>query len=124
VGFDLFGGAVCNATDTTKAWYRSGQNLIHRFLFILAHLPYIALVACLWRGPNFDFVYFTTVGGTLIMAAAIVLALPDHLMRPGAFAAYLAALIVVTMWIFPVKGLEWFAPTLLLKLLIGHLVSR
>jgi hypothetical protein len=124
VGFDVVGGAVCNATQTTKRWYARGHNSPRAKLgFVLPHLGYVALVAWLWRGTtSFDTAYFAVFSVILTTGSLAMLATPARLAAPMAFSVFLFALtaIVVSMGLTP--GLEWFAPGLLLKLLVGHLV--
>jgi hypothetical protein len=124
IGFDVIGGAVCNATQTTKRWYDRNQHARRAKLgFILPHLGYVALVAWLWRGSQaFDVGYFVTVSAALVAGAVVILTAPGRLAGPMAFGMFLAALTAITVSVGLTPGLEWFAPGLLLKLLIGHLV--
>ena len=125
VAFDVIGGAVCNATDTTKAWYsRPSQGLQQRLLFIAPHLLYVVLVAWLWRQHGFDVTYFEVAGGVLAASAAVILMVPRRLKRPVAFGLYLSSLFTVTGLVGLTSGLEWFMPALLLKLLVGYLVPE
>jgi hypothetical protein len=122
MGFDLVGGAVCNATDTTKAWYnRSAEGWRKHAMFVAPHVGYIVLVAALLRGPIPDVRYGIVVTSLLLVSAALVLASPPRLKRAVAAGLCVAALGVVAAG-GPTRGLEWFAPALFLKLLAGHLV--
>ena len=122
MGFDLFGGAVCNATDTTKAWYhRSSVGWRDHALFVAPHVGYVVVVAALLRGPVFDVRYGIVVTSLLFLSASLVLASPPRLKRAVAAGLCVAALGVVAAG-GPTRGLEWFAPALFLKLLAGHLV--
>lgn len=123
VGFDVFGGAVCNATETTKHWYhRAGQGFLQHALFLAPHLAYLALVAAIWRGPDFDGFYVAVGAAVLTIGSAAVMLAPNRTKRPVAFLAFLVGLLTIELATGPTLGLEWFVPALLLKLLVGHLV--
>ena len=124
MGFDVLAGAVCNATQTTKKWYHSRhRSFLRTMAFILPHLGYIALIAWLWRGPRgFDFDYFAIFSSCLLVSSFAVILSPRRLAAPVAFAAFLFDLVLINLAVGITPGLEWFAPGLLLKLLIGHLV--
>jgi hypothetical protein len=124
IGFDVLAGAVCNATQTTKRWYASRErNRISKMAFILPHLGYVALIAWLWRGGHgFDVQYFAVFAVSLLLGSAAVIMSPPRLAAPVAFAAFLANLLAIDLVAGITPGLEWFAPGLLLKLLVGHLV--
>ncbi len=123
MGFDIIGGSVCNATTTTKSWYhRPGQTPIKHMLFVLPHLFYVLLVAEFFRGSRFDIRYAVILGLLILVCCGTILATPNGIKRPMAFFLYLAALTAMGIIFIPAHGLEWFAPALLLKLLVGHLV--
>lgn len=123
IGFDVVGGAVCNGTRTTRAWYhRPGQTWLQHAGFIITHLAYVIVVAAFLRGPGFDGAYALAFGAGLVGAAAAILAAPARLKTPVAFSAYLVVLCAVTLGAGPTPAMGWFEPALLLKLLLGHLV--
>lgn len=123
LGLDVIGGAVCNATGTTKRWYhRPEATTADQLAFVAPHLLHIAVVACLLRGPTFDAVYFALIGGWLVVSSSLVVAAPGYLKRPVAAALYLGAMALALYGVGLTPGLEWFAPALFLKLLMGHLV--
>lgn len=123
LGLDVVGGAVCNATATTKRWYhRPGATTPDHLAFVAPHLLHIAAVAWLLRGPAFDAVYFALIGGWLVASSLFVVAAPGYLKRPVAAALYLGAVALAMYGVGLTPGLEWFAPALFLKLLMGHLV--
>jgi len=122
IAFDVIGGAVCNATATTRAWYgRQGYRRLSRFGFAAAHLAYVALVAWVFRGPAFDLAYLEIAGGALAGSAVIVAVASPRLRHPVAFAAWLASVFAVAGTVGLTAHLEWFFPVLMLKLVIGHL---
>lgn len=126
VGFDIIGGAVCNATDTTKRWYhRPEATWVQHIAFVLLHLIHVAIVSWLFRDPaGFDWIYFGSISSYLLFAAAIVLATPNYLKRPIAAGLYLIAIAIGLYGFGSTLGAEWFIPALFLKLLIGHLVPE
>lgn len=124
IAFDVIGGAVCNATITTAAWYgRLGYQPLSRFGFAAMHLPYVAVVAWIFRGPAFDLRYFEIAGGLVAISSAVVVLSSPRLRRPVAFAAWLASVFAVAGTVGLTPHLEWFFPALMLKLVIGHLAS-
>lgn len=126
LGFDIIGGAICNATDTTKRWYhRPAATWVHHIAFVLPHLIHIAIVSWLFReSTKFDWSYFGYISSCLIISAIIVLAVTSYLKRPVAAGLYLIAVAVGLYKVGSTLGVEWFVPALFLKLLIGHLVPE
>jgi hypothetical protein len=126
LGFDIIGGAVCNATNTTKRWYhRPEATWIQHIAFVFPHLIHVAIVSWLFRDPvSFDWDYFGSISSYLLFAAAIVLATPIYLKRPIAAGLYLIAIAIGLYRVGSTIGVEWFIPALFLKLLIGHLVPE
>lgn len=120
IGFDTVGGAVCNATPTTKRWYfRPGQRWTHHVVFVLPHLLYVAAAWWLF-GMGLDAV--TLLAASIVIGTAAIIAAPGRTKRAVAFFAFLIALLPLLALARSVDGLEWLAPALLLKLLVGHLV--
>ena len=123
IAFDVIGGAVCNATETTKRWYhRSGATLRDHASFVGLHVLHIAIVAWAFRGAGFDLAYAAALSACLLVAMAGVLLSPSHLKLPVAVTFCLIAIGLVLYVLGPTPGLEWFVPALFLKLLVGHLV--
>ncbi|MEM8552540.1 MAG: hypothetical protein AAGF45_09175 [Pseudomonadota bacterium] len=123
IAADVIGGAVCNMTETTKRWYhRPGQRPRDHLGFISLHLLHIIVVAWAFRGAGFDAAFALTVGGLLVVTAALVLYAPPALRAPLATTFYAFALGVSLYALGPTPGLEWFVPLLFVKLLIGHAV--
>ena len=123
IGADVIGGAVCNMTETTKRWYHRPEQRPHDHLgFIALHLLHVIAVSWAFRGVGFDAAYALTVGGWLLVSAAIVLYAPTALRSPLATMLYAVALGLSLYALGPTHGLEWFVPLLFVKLLIGHAV--
>lgn len=124
LGFDIIGGAICNATDTTKRWYhRPEVTWVQHLAFVLPHLIHVAIVSWLFQESiKFDWNYFSSISAYLVFAAAIVVAVPNYLKRPVAAGLYLIGIAIGLYGFASTSGLEWFIPALFLKLLIGHLV--
>jgi len=126
LGFDIIGGSVCNATDTTKRWYhRPEVSWVQHITFVLLHLGHVAIVAWLFQSRGgFDWNYFSTVSICLLFATIAVLVVPAYLKRPVAVGLYLVSIAIGFYTVGLTTGLEWFIPALFLKLLIGHLVPE
>ncbi len=125
IGFDVLGGAVCNGTQTTRAWYhRPGQTWVKHAAFVAPHLAHVIVVAALLRGSSFDGPYALTLSIGLVGASAVILCAPDRLRTPVAFSAYLVVLCSITMAVGSTPAMGWFEPALLLKLLLGHLLPN
>lgn len=108
IGFDVVGGAVCNGTRTTRAWYhRPGQTWVQHAGFIAPHLAYVIVVAAFLRGPGFDGRYALVFAVGLIGAAAVILCTPERLKTPVAFSAYLVVLCAVTIGAGPTPAMAW-----------------
>ena len=111
MGFDVVGGAVCNGTRTTRAWYhRPGQTWAQHLLFVLPHLAYVAMVALWLRGPAFDGRYALVFGGGLLVAATAVLCAPRRLRTPVAFVGFLVVLCAVTIGVGPTPAMAPCSP--------------
>ena len=126
LGLDIVGGAVCNATNTTKRWYhRPETSWVNHVTFVLPHLVYVAAVAWLFReSTGIDWNYFGLISSYLLIATAVVLATPFYLKRPVAVGLYLIAVALGLYQVGLTFGVEWFVSALFLKLLIGHLVPE
>ena len=123
--FRCSGGAVCNGTLTTRAWYhRPGQTWVQHAAFVAPHLAYVIVVAALLRGGSFDGRYALTFSVGLVGASAVILCAPDRLKTPVAFSAYLVVLCSITIGVGSTPAMGWFEPALLLKLLLGHLLPN
>lgn len=123
LGLDLIGGAVANATNTTKQWYhRPSVGVRQHLAFISLHLTHIAVLAWFFRGGDVQF--FMLFSFTLLTATGVVFAVPIYLKRPVAAGLYLSAILLGLYAVTPTTGLEWFVPALFLKLLVGHLVPE
>ncbi|ABP54803.1 hypothetical protein [Salinispora tropica] len=120
LGFDLFGGAVVNATAAVSRRFHTGVTAARRQVIFVAahvHLPVLALIlpAYPWSTA------ITLYAGTLTAAVVVATAGPTS-KRPLAFAAA-AGLLVVAVTLLPTPpALAWLAPLLILKLLLGHLL--
>ncbi|MEV0855906.1 hypothetical protein [Nocardia fluminea] len=120
VGFDLFGGAVVNATTSAKRWFhRPGRDARHHLAFVAIHLqPFLlALVV-----PGFGWWTAAAIYGFVVAAALVVTATPRHLRTPVAFAATVFGVVLTTAVLAVPVFLLWFGPVLLVKLLLAHLL--
>jgi hypothetical protein len=122
VAFDLFGGAVVNATAAAKRRFHGPGRGPRRHLgFVVAHVQPFALALVV---PGFGWTVAAAIYGLVVAGAVVVLAASPWLRRPVAFAATtLASAVALTVVTVP-AALAWFAPVLLVKLLLGHLLPE
>ncbi|MCA2211119.1 hypothetical protein [Nocardia rosealba] len=119
IGFDLFGGAVVNATASAKNWFhRPGRTTRHHLTFVAVHgQPFLlALVV-----PGFGWWVAAAIYSLVLAAAVVVLSVPDQLRVPIAFAATVFGVAITTTMLTVPTFLLWFGPVLLIKLLLAHL---
>ncbi|MFD4441895.1 hypothetical protein ACFWPK_19180 [Nocardia sp. NPDC058519] len=122
VGFDLFGGAVVNATASAKRWFhRPGRDARHHLAFVAIHAqPFLlALVV-----PGFGWWTAAAIYGLVLAAAVVVTAVPHDLRTPVAFAATVFGTAITTAVLAVPTFLLWFGPVLLIKLLLAHLLPE
>lgn len=122
VAFDAFGGAVANATTSAKRWWhRPGTTARGHFAFVATHVQPFVLA---WAVPGFGWTTAAAVYGLVVAGAVAVLVAPAAVRRPVAFAAATLALTVLTTVPDIPRELLWFAPVLLIKLLLSHLLPE
>lgn len=111
IAFDLYGGAVVNATAAAKRKFHApGRSPRHHLTFVAAHVqPFIMA----WLVPGYT--WMTAVATYIIAVAGAALVLKAHL--PAAFAITILALTLVPS----PDALFWFTPVLLIKLLLSYL---
>ncbi|MFE3451722.1 hypothetical protein ACFXJ8_22640 [Nonomuraea sp. NPDC059194] len=121
IAFDLYGGAVVNATHAAKLrFHRRGRTARHHVGFVAVHVQPFVLA---WAVPGFTWTAAAVIYASALAAALAVTAAPLPLRRPAAFAATALALVWTTAVAVP-GALAWFAPVLLIKLLLGHLLPE
>ncbi|GAA5084171.1 hypothetical protein [Nocardia iowensis] len=122
VAFDLFGGAVVNATTAAKRWFhRPGRTARHHLGFVAIHVqPFLlALVT-----PGFGWFTAAVIYALALSGAVLITVAPRDLRRPIAFGTTAVALTVATSILTTPNALTWFAPVLLIKLLLAHLLPE
>lgn len=121
LGFDLFGGAVANATDSARRWWhRAGRGPRQHLGFVAAHVhPF--LVAALFEG--FTWAYAGIVYGMVLLSAAVVTLSPAHVRRPIAFGVTTTVITIAVSVLDIPAHLAWFAPVLSVKLVLAHLLA-
>jgi hypothetical protein len=120
VAFDLFGGSVANATAAAKRRFHGpGRGWRQHLGFVVAHVqPFVlALVV-----PGFGWAAAAAIYGLVVAAALVVLAAPPRLRQPVAFGTTTFALTTALTGVTVPAALVWFAPVMLIKLLLGHLL--
>ncbi|MFD4428641.1 hypothetical protein ACFWPJ_04620, partial [Nocardia sp. NPDC058497] len=77
-----------------------------------------------WVVPAFSWAAAVTIYGLALSGALIVTPAPAALRRPIAFAVTAFALLWVTGVLAVPSEVAWFAPVLLIKLLLAHLLPE
>ncbi|MDO3645766.1 hypothetical protein [Nocardia mangyaensis] len=111
IAFDLFGGAVVNATSAaTRKFHGPNRTARHHLAFVAFHVqPFLmALVV-----PGFT--WATALGIYVLALAGAVLVL-----RVGRPAGFAIAVLGLTLLPAP-EAVLWFTPVLLIKLLLSYL---
>ncbi|MEV0245903.1 hypothetical protein AB0H76_04855 [Nocardia sp. NPDC050712] len=122
VAFDMFGGAVVNATGSAKRWYhRPGRSSAHHLGFVAVHVQPFVLA---WILPGFSWLAASTIYATALLGALLVTATPAPLRRPAAFAGTAFGIAITTGLLTVPVAAAWFAPILLIKLLLAHLLPE
>jgi hypothetical protein len=122
VAFDLFGGSVANATAAAKRRFHGpGRGWRQHLGFVVVHVqPFLLALAV----PGFGWAAAAAIYGLVVAGALAVLATPPGLRRPVAFGTTTFALTVALAGVTVPAALAWFAPVLLVKLLLGHLLPE
>ncbi|WP_280435876.1 hypothetical protein [Nocardia carnea] len=122
VGFDMFGGAVVNATASATRWYhRQGRPAHGHLLFVVVHIqPFVLALAV----PGYGWTAAAVTYGLALVSAVAVIRSPWAIRTPVAFVAVVAGILVTTTLVTVPPFLMWFAPVLLIKLLLGHLLPH
>ncbi|MFF2086048.1 hypothetical protein ACFVVM_19910 [Nocardia sp. NPDC058176] len=111
IAFDLFGGAVVNATAAaTRKFHGPNRTDRHHLAFVAFHVqPFVlALVV-----PGFSWATALGIYGLALAGAVLVL----RMGRPAAF-----AITVLGLTLLPAPdAVLWFTPVLLIKLLLSYL---
>jgi len=126
LAFDLFGGAVVNAsTPGKRAYHGRGTTAARRLAFVAAHGAHVAAVAAAW--PGVAPADAAAAYAVLLAAAVAVASAPRRVQRPVAVAVVAAVAAAAAEGCRPwraVPGMAWFLPVLFVKLILGHLVSE
>jgi hypothetical protein len=98
---------------------RPWAQLAAPFGFVVVHVqPFVlALVV-----PGFGWTVAAAIYGLVVAGAVVVLAGPPGLRRPVALAATTLASAIALPAVTVPAAVAWFAPVLLIKLLLGHLL--
>ncbi|MFI6501494.1 hypothetical protein [Nonomuraea typhae] len=119
VAFDMYGGAAVNATTAAKLhFHRPGRTWKHHLAFVAIHAVQPALLALVV--PGFTWTAAAVIYTLAMAGAVITVAVPKDVRRPAAFACTALAIgLTVPLGVPAIIG--WFAPVLLVKLLLAHL---
>ncbi|MBN6042257.1 hypothetical protein [Amycolatopsis sp. 195334CR] len=120
IAFDLFGGAVVNATGSAKRWFhRPGRTAVHHLGFVTAHVhPFVLALTV----PGFGWTTAAATYGAVLAGAVLVEFAPAGLRQPVAFAVTALALTAVLGLAPAPAAVAWFGPLLMIKLLLAHLL--
>ncbi|WP_228004860.1 hypothetical protein [Amycolatopsis sp. YIM 10] len=122
IAFDLFGGAVVNATGSAKRWFhRPGRTAVHHLGFVAGHVHPFVLAAVV---PGFTWTTAAATYGAVLAGAVLVEFAPAALRRPVAFAVTALALTPILALAPPPAAVAWFVPVLMVKLLLAHLLPE
>lgn len=118
LSFDLIGGAIVNACESTKAWHHRRDKKYH-FTFVAVHLhPF--LVA--WALGGGHFYYDASVAYIYVLAATLtILHSPSELKPSVTVVMYLISLALTCKLFQGVEAVSWVLPTYYLKLLLCYL---
>lgn len=119
VAFDLYGGAAANATAAAKRRFHGpGRTWRQHLGFVAIHVqPFVVALVV----PGFGWGAAAGVYALAVSGAAVVLAVPAASRRPAGFAVTALAITVAVTLLDVPRELGWFAPVLLIKLLLAHL---
>jgi hypothetical protein len=122
IALDGFGGAVVNATASNKRWFhRPGRTDRFHLLYVAAHVHPFALALVV---PGFTWAAAAGVYASVLAPALVIAAVPLPLRRPTAFLFAAVSTAVVTSVITIPHALSWFAPVLIIQLLLSHMLSE
>lgn len=111
IAFDLFGGAVVNATAAaTRKFHGPGRTARHHLTFVALHVqPFVMALVI----PEFGWATAAGIYALALVGAVAVL----RVGRPAAF-----AITIVGLTLLPAPAaVLWFTPVLLIKLLLSYL---
>lgn len=120
LAFDLFGGAVVNATPAAERRFHHPRHWLRRMIgFVAAHV-HLLVVALLF--PGYSWVAASCLYLGLVGSAVAVTLTGDRLRRPVAFACAAVLSTASLTVLLPAAALVWIAPLLVIKLILGHLL--
>ncbi|MFM8895497.1 MAG: hypothetical protein ACKOE2_09015, partial [Actinomycetales bacterium] len=130
IAADLFGGAIANATSSTKAQYQAPllqgapwwQRLIQQPVVFTALHVYPLLIVLLYPGGSWSWGigwYAAAIGAVALVDRGV----RRNLQRPTAMAMFVIAIPVAVAFPGP-PGWSWLPMVYLAKLLLGHAVHE
>ena len=130
LAWDLFGGAVSNASNSTKRQYFGPDfagaggvgRIVRRPIVFTALHVYPFLIVALFPGGSWAWaavMYGIALGGATVVDRLV----PRYLQRPVAMLVFVAALLVTPFLAAP-PGWAWFPVVYLAKLVLAHAVCE
>ncbi|WP_031468789.1 hypothetical protein [Sciscionella sediminilitoris] len=120
LGFDLFGGAVVNATPAAKRRFHTSGKPLRHIGFVAVHIHPFVLAALF---PGFTWTAAALVYLVTLAAAVLTGLAPAELRAPLGFATAGIAITVFVLLPGIPAALAWIAPLLVVKLILGHMQS-
>jgi hypothetical protein len=130
LAFDVVGGVVANSLNSCKRFYHTTAKpdeprwtafFKNHLAFSTLHIHPVLVSILFGAGNTFYGVFWYA---WLLAGATIIIKTPLYLKRPVPFLAIALALLVNLYIIPPIRGFEWLAPALFIKILYGHLVRE
>jgi hypothetical protein len=123
LAFDLFGGLVVCAGHPFRQWSsRAHRTVARRAAFVLSHSPHVALVAFLFSSSPLWYLFYAL--SWLILCTVAWMATPEAYRGSVAIAGAILGVVIVNPIVGPVEGMNWFLPTLYVKVLVSYLGAQ
>lgn len=122
VALDVYGGVVVNATQSNRRWFhRPGRGRRFQLCYVAAHVHPFVLA---WAVPGFSWPAAVLIYGSIVAASWVITAVPGTLRRPTGFALTALCISAVAGVTTIPRAVAWFAPILMIQLLLAHLATN
>lgn len=121
-GFDLFGGAVVNATPSGSArFHKAGPPGWRAVGFVAAHIHLMILALIV---PEQMWLTAIAIYAGIVLSSVLVIVVSSTYRRPIAFAMATVLIGLCSIFIAPGVAIAWVGPALIVKLLLSHLLPH